>query len=50
MAGFAAGFLSVGPDLLHAFLELTLVDVVVATGAVEFFPVEDSGRLGLEFL
>jgi len=39
MACFAAKWLSVGADLLHAVLELTFVNVFMTTGAVEIVPV-----------
>lgn len=39
MAGFAAEWLSLGADLLHAVLELTFMDVFVTAGAVEIVPV-----------
>ena len=38
MAGFAAKWLSVGADLLHAVLELTLMNVFVTASAVEIVP------------
>ena len=48
MAGLATARGTVGPDLLHAFLELALVDILVATGAVQTFPVINDVRFGLE--
>ena len=48
MAGLAAGSAAVGPDLLHPFLELALVDVLVATGTVQALPVINHIRFGLE--
>ena len=48
MAGFTTGPLPIGPELFHAFFELTVVNIFVAAGTVEIFPVIDGGRLGLK--
>lgn len=48
VAGLAASLGTVSPDLLHAFLELPLVGIVMATGAVQIAPVIHNRRLGLE--
>ena len=48
MAGLATRWGAVGADLLHTLVELTLVDILVATGAVQRFPVINDVGLGLE--
>lgn len=49
MAGLTAGGGTIGSHLLHSLFELPLVRVVVATGAVQVFPVVDHRRFWLEF-
>jgi len=44
VAGFAPGGDSVGAQLLHGFLELAVVRVSVATGAVQVLPVVNHRR------
>ena len=48
MAGLAPALRAVSPDSLHAILELPLMRIVVATGAVQIAPVINNGGLGLE--
>ena len=48
MASFASGKGSICTRLFHPFLELTLVRISVATGAVKIPPVVDHRRLGME--
>lgn len=48
VAGLATGRSAIGPNHLHALFELTLVGIVVATGAVKVFPMVDDGWFGLE--
>lgn len=48
VAGLAPSLGAVSPDLLHAFLELPLMGIAMATGAVQVAPVIDDGGLGLE--
>lgn len=48
MAGLAPSLRSVSPDTLHAFLELSLMRIIMATGAVQIAPVINNGGLGLE--
>ena len=48
VAGLAPRLRAVSANLLHAFLELSLMRIVMAAGAVQVAPVIDHGRLGLE--
>lgn len=48
VAGLAAGGSPVGPDLLHACVELSFMRIVMATGAIEILPVINDGRFRLE--
>jgi len=48
VAGLAPTLGAVSPDSLHALLELPLMRIVMATGAVQVAPVIDNGGLGLE--
>ena len=48
VAGLAPSRRAVSPDLLHAFVELPLMGITVATGAVQILPVINSRGLGLE--
>lgn len=48
VASLAATLGAVGPDSLHALLELPFMRIVMATGAVQVAPVIDNGGLGLE--
>jgi len=48
MTRFATRRISVGPDLLHALVKLSLVHIVMAAGAGETLPVVDNVRLRLK--
>jgi len=48
MADLATGGSFVGAELRHALVELSLMGIIVATGAVEGLPVIDNRRFGLE--
>lgn len=48
VAGLAPSMSAVSADSLHAFLELPLMRIVMATRAVQVAPVIDNGGLGLE--
>ena len=48
MAGLAPTLGAISPDSLHTLLELPLMRIVVATGAVQVAPVVDNGGLGFE--
>ena len=48
VAGLAPSLSAVSADSLHALLELPLMRIVMATGAVQIAPVIDHGGLGLE--
>lgn len=48
MAGLATGGGAISPDLLQTLLELPLVDILMATGAVQTLPVINDVRFGLE--
>jgi len=48
VAGLAPTLGAISPDSLHTLLELPLMRIVVATGAVQVAPVVDNGGLGLE--
>jgi len=48
VAGLAPALRAVSPDSLHAILELPLMRIVVATGAIQIAPVINNGGLGLE--
>ena len=48
VAGLAPSLSAVSADSLHAFLELPLMRILMATGAVQIAPVIDNRRLGLE--
>ena len=48
MACLATGGGAVGADLLHPVVELALVDILVATGAIQILPVINDVWFGLE--
>lgn len=48
VAGLATGWCLIGPELLHALLELALMGIVMATGTVQVLPAIDRGRFGLK--
>jgi len=48
MAGLATGGSFVDAELRHALVELSLMGIIVATGAVEALPMIDNRRFGLE--
>jgi len=48
VAGLATCDRTIGPGLHHALFELSLVRIIVATGAVQSLPVINHGGLRLE--